>query len=197
MSSDLNAPKQPIIVCLCGSTRFKQAFIAANRTETLAGKIVLSVGMFGHDEGIDMDGPVKKMLDELHLRKIDRADEVLVLNCRDGDCQQPELLAAAHHCPECLARERDEEIAERERLEAEVDRLKYEVARLRDELQHRDMERAGMRQDINDLLEALKPLADAVEEVYYDGHSSDATCIHGIDRSDIEHARKVRGRFFP
>jgi hypothetical protein len=27
-----------------------------------------------------MDGPVKKMLDELHLRKIDLADEVLVLN---------------------------------------------------------------------------------------------------------------------
>ncbi len=46
-------------------------------------RIVLSVGLLGHAEGIDMDGPVKKMLDELHLRKIDLADEVLVLN-RDG-----------------------------------------------------------------------------------------------------------------
>jgi hypothetical protein len=56
------------------------AFINAQKTETLAGKIVLSVGLFGHNEGLDMDGPVKKMLDELHLRKIDLADEVLVLN---------------------------------------------------------------------------------------------------------------------
>jgi hypothetical protein len=71
---------RPIIVCLCGSSRFKDAFIAANRSETLGGKIVLSIGMFGHDEGLDMAGPVKKMLDELHMRKIDLSDEVLVLN---------------------------------------------------------------------------------------------------------------------
>jgi hypothetical protein len=70
----------PRKVCLCGSTRFKDAFVAANRAETLAGNIVLSVGMFGHDEGLDMDGPIKAMLDELHLHKIDLADEVLVLN---------------------------------------------------------------------------------------------------------------------
>jgi hypothetical protein len=73
-------PGRPTIVCLCGSTRFKQAFEQANRRLTLEGKIVLSVGMFGHDEGLDMDGPAKASLDELHLRKIDLADEVLVLN---------------------------------------------------------------------------------------------------------------------
>ncbi len=74
---------RPKIVVLCGSTRFQDEYIEANRSETLNGNIVLSVGMFGHQEGIDMDGPVKKMLDELHLRKIDLADEVLVLNvCR-------------------------------------------------------------------------------------------------------------------
>jgi hypothetical protein len=72
--------KKPVVVCLCGSTRFKEAYIDAAKTETLAGKIVLSVGLFGHQEGIDMAGPVKQMLDELHLRKIDLADEVLVLN---------------------------------------------------------------------------------------------------------------------
>lgn len=72
--------EKPIIVCLCGSTRFKEAFEAASKSETMSGKIVLSVGLFGHIEGLDMDGPVKKMLDELHLRKIDLADEVLILN---------------------------------------------------------------------------------------------------------------------
>jgi len=72
----------PTVVCLCGSTRFKDKFIEAMREETLAGKIVLSVGLFGHLENppLDMDGPTKKMLDELHLRKIDLADEVLILN---------------------------------------------------------------------------------------------------------------------
>jgi hypothetical protein len=71
---------KPKIVCLCGSTRFKDEFIKATRDETLAGKIVLSVGLFGHIEGLDMDGETKKMLDELHKRKIDLADEVMVLN---------------------------------------------------------------------------------------------------------------------
>jgi hypothetical protein len=72
--------ERPRIVCLCGSTRFRDAFEAASRGETLAGRIVLSVGMFGHTEGIDMDVPIKARLDQLHLRKIDLADEILILN---------------------------------------------------------------------------------------------------------------------
>ena len=83
---------RPRKVYLCGSTRFMQVFIDAQRSETLAGNIVLSVGLFGHGEGIDMNGPVKAMLDELHLRKIDDADEVLVLNCKTlvcPDCSRP------------------------------------------------------------------------------------------------------------
>lgn len=71
---------KPTIVCLCGSTRFEDAYIRAARDETLAGKIVLTVGLFGHKEGLDMSGPTKQMLDCLHLRKIDLADEILVLN---------------------------------------------------------------------------------------------------------------------
>lgn len=74
---------KPKVVCLCGSTRFGQAFKDAMRDETLKGHIVLSVGLLGHEEGIDMNGPTKKMLDELHLRKIDLADEVLVLNVQN------------------------------------------------------------------------------------------------------------------
>lgn len=73
--------ESPRIVCLCGSTRFGDAFRDALRSETLEGNIVLSVGLLGHAEGIDMDGPVKVVLDELHKRKIDHADEILVLNC--------------------------------------------------------------------------------------------------------------------
>jgi hypothetical protein len=72
--------KRPTVVCLCGSTRFADAYRDALRNETLAGKIVLSVGLLGHQEGLDMDGPVKTMLDVLHLRKIDLADEIFVLD---------------------------------------------------------------------------------------------------------------------
>jgi len=73
----------PTVVCLCGSTRFKEHFESAMRDETLKGNIVLSVGLFGHMEGLDMSGDTKKMLDELHLHKIDMADEVLVINIGD------------------------------------------------------------------------------------------------------------------
>jgi hypothetical protein len=80
-------PDRPRVVVLCGSTRFGDAYRDAMRSETLAGRIVLTVGLLGHAEGIDMDGPVKAMLDELHLRKIDLADEVLVLNPRAPVCE--------------------------------------------------------------------------------------------------------------
>lgn len=71
---------RPRIVCLCGSTRFKQAFEEANWNETLGGNIVLSVGCFMHADSKPITMPQKFALDELHKRKIDLADEVLVLN---------------------------------------------------------------------------------------------------------------------
>lgn len=83
--------KRPEIVCLCGSTRFGDAFREANLAETLAGRIVLSIGC---DTKTDADlasagelgkdpETVKQELDQLHRRKIDLADEVLVVS-RDG-----------------------------------------------------------------------------------------------------------------
>jgi len=73
--------KKPIIVCLCGSTKFSAAFKKANFQETLAGKIVLSIGCdFKSDDALGLTDADKERLDELHLRKIDLADEVLILN---------------------------------------------------------------------------------------------------------------------
>lgn len=80
--------KRPVIVCLCGSTRFYEQFVEANFRETMAGKIVLSVGFFLHrpemvqihGETVGITPEEKVMLDNLHLRKIDLADEVLILN---------------------------------------------------------------------------------------------------------------------
>lgn len=77
---------RPTIVCLCGSTRFWCEFQRAGLVETLAGKIVLSIAtgaggwhFGGNPDRADRDR-VKAMLNELHLRKIDLADEVLILN---------------------------------------------------------------------------------------------------------------------
>jgi hypothetical protein len=83
---------RPTIVCLCGSTRFYEEFQAANYRETMAGRIVLSVGFYphcserAHGEPVGCTDEQKAKLDELHLRKIDLADEVLVLNVLQRTC---------------------------------------------------------------------------------------------------------------
>lgn len=76
----------PRIVCLCGSTRFYDAFQQANLDETMKGNIVLSVGFYSHSSMrahgrvIDYTEEQKIMLDALHKSKIDLADEVFILN---------------------------------------------------------------------------------------------------------------------
>ena len=71
---------KPIVVTLCGSTKFKQAYIDANRRETMAGRIVLTCGLFNHAGGLKLTEDEKCRLDELHKRKIDISSEILVLN---------------------------------------------------------------------------------------------------------------------
>lgn len=93
------ATEHPRIVCLCGSTRFYPAFQEANFRETMAGRIVLSVGFYphaqheAHGEDVGVTPEQKAALDELHLRKIDLADEVLVLNVGGyvGDSTRSEI----------------------------------------------------------------------------------------------------------
>ena len=69
------------VITLCGSTRFKDAFIKAQKELTLAGNIVISVGLFGHSgDGEVWNEGVKEMLDDMHRRKIDMADAIFVIN---------------------------------------------------------------------------------------------------------------------
>lgn len=79
--------KYPVIT-LCGSTRFKNEFMEVQKQLTLEGNIVISVGLFGHSgdsevwENMD-EGTLtktKEMLDDMHKRKIDMADEIFVIN---------------------------------------------------------------------------------------------------------------------
>ena len=76
------------VITLCGSTRFKEAFIETQKRLTLEGNIVISVGLFGHSgdnevwENMD-EGTLtktKEMLDDMHRHKIDMADEIFVIN---------------------------------------------------------------------------------------------------------------------
>lgn len=69
------------VITLCGSTKFKEDFIKEQKRLTLEGNIVISVGLFGHsgDTEVLSEG-VKEMLDDMHKRKIDMADEVFVIN---------------------------------------------------------------------------------------------------------------------
>lgn len=69
------------IVTLCGSTRFKEQFLGTQKRLTLEGCIVISVGLFGHSGDDEVWKPdTKEMLDDMHLRKIDLADEIFVIN---------------------------------------------------------------------------------------------------------------------
>lgn len=76
------------VVTLCGSTRFKDEFMEAQKRLTLEGNIVISVGLFGHSgdqqvwENMD-EGTLtktKEMLDDMHKRNIDMADSIYVIN---------------------------------------------------------------------------------------------------------------------
>ena len=76
------------VITLCGSTRFKEEFLKAQRDLTLKGNIVISVGLFGDSGDFEVwknmdEGTLtktKEMLDDMHKRKIDMADEIFVIN---------------------------------------------------------------------------------------------------------------------
>lgn len=96
-------PKQYKVVTLCGSTRFKDEFLQAQKQLTLSGCIVISVGLFGHAGDAEVWSPgVKEMLDDMHKRKILMADEVFVVNPGGyiGTSTRSEIeFAAAHGIP--------------------------------------------------------------------------------------------------
>lgn len=75
------------VICLCGSTRFTEQMLVKQWELTKQGYVVLSwcalpdwyfkgkeIAHIGDQEG------VKEIVDRVHFRKIDLADEVLVIN---------------------------------------------------------------------------------------------------------------------
>lgn len=82
------------VITLCGSTKFKDEYLKAQKDLTLQGNIVISVGLFGHsgDNEVWTEG-TKAMLDDMHKRKIDMADEIFVVNVGGyiGDSTRSEI----------------------------------------------------------------------------------------------------------
>lgn len=70
---------EPRIATICGSTQFRAEMAAANRDLTLAGYLVFAPGVFAHD-GDEITEEQKAALDLLHLRKIDMAELVFIVN---------------------------------------------------------------------------------------------------------------------
>lgn len=89
------------VITLCGSTRFKDEFMKVQKDLTLKGNIVISVGLFSHsgDDEVwkNMDEgtltKTKEMLEDMHKRKIDMADEIFVINVDGyiGDSTKSEI----------------------------------------------------------------------------------------------------------
>jgi hypothetical protein len=68
---------RPKVVCLCGSLRFSTEFAAERTRLTLELAIVLAPEATGAPV---VDPLLRRALGELHLRRIDLADEVRIVN---------------------------------------------------------------------------------------------------------------------
>ena len=120
------------IVTLCGSTKFKQTWIAENARLTQEGNIVLSVGLWGHHERVFPDAETKARLDTLHLRKIDLCHWVWVLDVGGyiGESTWTEIsYAEAHDKPvRYLSKEFPDYIEPVDSVQAELKTLQERLA---------------------------------------------------------------------
>ena len=84
------------VITLCGSTKFEREFLEEQKRLTLEGNIVISVGLFSHEAENSKewkDNGIKEMLDDIHKRKIDMADEIFVINVNNyiGESTKSEI----------------------------------------------------------------------------------------------------------
>lgn len=68
------------IVCICGSTKFKDEFIKAARFFEAIGYVVLTTHIFSHSEDITLSSNSKKQLSQMYSQMIEMCDELHV--CR-------------------------------------------------------------------------------------------------------------------
>lgn len=68
------------IITLCGSTKFKKQYLEKNKELTLKGHIVLSVSCFGHADNLKIPTTQKRILDAVHLKKIQLSDAIYIID---------------------------------------------------------------------------------------------------------------------
>ena len=84
------------VVTLCGSTRFKDEFIKTQEEMALKGYIVLAPDLYSSTdkkyEAI-MTPEIVNMFDDMHRKKIDMSDSIMVINKDDyiGKSTQSEI----------------------------------------------------------------------------------------------------------
>ena len=68
------------MICLCGSTRFKNDFMIVAAELSKSGYIVLMPAVFAHSDNIILTDEEKARLDELHKAKIAYSSAIVVIN---------------------------------------------------------------------------------------------------------------------
>jgi hypothetical protein len=92
ITSETDAPDRPKVVCLCGSTRFREAYERAFYEEEHAGNICLTVPCY-KDDPCCKTAADHERLDALHRHKIYVADEIVVVRGREyiGESTRKEI----------------------------------------------------------------------------------------------------------
>ena len=87
------------IITLCGSVKFKDDFLEMQKRLTLEGNIVISVGFFDLSPNEVLSDKARKMLGDIHKRKIDLSDEIFVINKGGyiGESTRSEIEYAKNH----------------------------------------------------------------------------------------------------
>jgi hypothetical protein len=70
----------PLVITLCGSTKFKTYYEQINRQLTNLGLVVFSCGFFGHADEVTHTPEQKVTADRVHFRKIDLSHAIVVIN---------------------------------------------------------------------------------------------------------------------
>jgi len=101
---------KPTVITLCGSSRFQAEHEAMQARETLLGKIVIPMGFYHHNQLVPITAEQKKALDQLHFRKIDLSDGILVINPNGyiGESTRNEIAYAVAQGKDIAFYDRDE-----------------------------------------------------------------------------------------
>ncbi len=68
------------VVCLCGSSKFRYLMHRVALDEVLAGNVILQPEFFNQKEAKKLSNSSILLLVDLHFRRIEMADEVLIVN---------------------------------------------------------------------------------------------------------------------